>query len=364
VKIYVIPADAWACGHYRMIWPADTLRRQGYDVTIIPPSDETGFLVKTEEDDQGNQRLIDVKIPTGADVIVLQRPAHPLQPQLIKMLRDHGVTVVVDMDDDMSTIHPDNIAFRTYSTRSNTPFNWRNAAESCKLATLVTASTSALLRTYARHGRGVLVDNYLPEATLKYGAPTAVAGGSFGWAGTTQSHPNDLQTTAPSIQRLINDGHEFRVVGGPSKVRQAARLKQDPPCTGTVGLDVWVETIAKTYDVGLIPLAPTSFNTAKSRLKGIEHFAAKVPWVASPRDEYRKLVRESGAGLLADTPKEWYSQTKRLLTDDVLYKEQVEAGTAYMQGQTFQANAWRWMEAWARAYDIQHGTLPSHPSPG
>jgi hypothetical protein len=107
--------------------------------------------------------------------------------------------------------------------------------------------------------------------------------------------------------------------------------------------------------VGIIPLAATAFNTAKSRLKGIEHFAAKVPWVASPRAEYRKLVRESGAGLLADTPKQWYELTKRLLTDDVFRKEQVEAGSHYVQDQTYQAQAWRWAEAWEQALKIQRG---------
>ena len=81
--------------------------------------------------------------------------------------------------------------------------------------------------------------------------------------------------------------------------------------------------------------------------------AAGVAWVASPREEYRKLHRESGCGLLADTPKQWYQHLKRLLDDDVFRKEQVEMGREYMVGQTIQANAWRWQEAWSRALEIQ-----------
>jgi glycosyl transferase family 1 len=364
LKVYVIPADAYACGHYRLIWPADVLRRQGMDITIVPPSEESGFMVKAEDDPtmEGGKRLVSVRIPEGADLFVLQRPAHPLQPQLIRMLRANGIAVVVDMDDDMSSIHPDNVAFRTYRTRSSTPFNWRSAGRSCKEATLVTTSTRALLKTYARPGRGVVVDNYVPAATLGYAQrPGGVA--SFGWAGTTQSHPNDLQVTGTAIQRLIDDGHSFRVVGGPSKVRSAARLRTEPDYTGSVGLDQWIKTIGDSYRVGLIPLAPSQFNTAKSRLKGIEHMAAGRPWVASPRDEYRRLVKESGCGLLADNPKEWYVQVRRLLTDDVLYKEQVEAGTEYIQGQTFEVNASLWREAWTLAVQLEKGTSPP-PLPG
>jgi Glycosyl transferases group 1 len=353
MKVYVIPADAYACGHYRIIWPADVLRRCGMDITIIPPNEQSGFMVRVEDDDRipGGKRIVEAGIPKDADVIVMQRPAHPMQPQLIRLLRDNGIAVVVDMDDDMSSIHPDNVAFRTYHPKSSTPFSWQHAATSCNEATLVTTSTAALARTYAKHGRSVVLDNYVPAATLE----SVSTGTGFGWAGTTSSHPNDLQTMGNVVQRLRDDGFDFTVVGGMSKVRQAARLSSDPVCTGTVGLDVWIKTIAATYQVGIIPLAPTAFNTAKSRLKGIEHFAAKVPWVAAPRAEYRRLVKESGAGLLADTPKQWYELTKRLLTDEVLRKEQVEAGIEFMRDQTYQAQSWRWAEAWERAVKIQRG---------
>lgn len=111
MKVYVLPADAFGCGHYRLIWPADVLRKQGHDVIIMPPNDKSGFLARIGETDDGDQQLTGIQVPADADVIVLQRPAHPLQPQMIQMMRQNGIAVVVDMDDDMSTIHPDNIAF-------------------------------------------------------------------------------------------------------------------------------------------------------------------------------------------------------------------------------------------------------------
>lgn len=352
MKVYVLPADAHGCGHYRLAWPADVLKKLGMDITIVPPSKDSGFMVKLEDQPDGSQKLISVQIPEDADVIVLQRPAHLLQPQLIKMLQGNGIAVVVDMDDDMSSIHPDNTAFRNYAHTSNTPYSWRTAEECCRLATLVTTSTKTLQRVYAGHGRGRVLDNYIPQVCLNFQRQET---GLFGWAGTTSSHPNDLQVTGSIVSQLLDDGFGFKVVGGRSKVKQALRLKEEPPCTGTVELIQWIKTIAETYDVGMIPLAPSSFNTAKSRLKGIEHMAAGVAWVASPREEYRRLNRESGCGLLAETPKQWYQYLKRLLIDDVLRKEQVEMGKEYMQSQTYEANAYKWAEAWTDALRIQRG---------
>jgi glycosyltransferase involved in cell wall biosynthesis len=346
VKVYVIPADAHGCGHNRLIWPASALQRQGFDVTIIPPGPKSGFLAET--DNHGN--LASLNIPEDADVLVLQRPAHPLQPQMIQLLRQNGRAVVVDMDDDMSTIDPHNIAFHMYRPRSGSPFSWKHAAESCKVATLVTTSTAALAKTYGGHGRVRVIDNYVPATCLTYPQTQT---GVFGWAGTLKSHPNDLQITGRAIQQVVDAGHEFMVVGDGEGVQKALRLTDQPMATGTTSLVDWIRTIGDTMDVGIIPLAPGAFNTAKSRLKGIESMAAGVAWVASPRAEYRRLSREAKCGLLADTPKQWTIALKRLLTDDNFRKEQVEAGTAYMQDQTYEAQCWRHAEAWTTAYEME-----------
>ncbi len=174
MKVYVIPADAHACGHNRLIWPANVLQKQGENIEMVPPRKGQGFLAKTTEGPNGEEILTSIRMPEDMDVVVIQRPAHPLQPQMIECLRQNKVAVVVDMDDDMSTIHPDNGAFQMYRHRSTSPFSWKWAAESCKRATLVTCSTRALLKTYAKHGRGMVIDNYVPKAYLGFNKPQTV----------------------------------------------------------------------------------------------------------------------------------------------------------------------------------------------
>lgn len=353
MKIYVLPADLHGCGHYRLVWPALVLKEQGFDITILPPAEKSGLQAQTKEKPDGTKYVSSVGIPQDADVLVVQRPAHPLQVQMIDIIRSNGVAVVIDMDDDMNSIHPGNIAFHTYRhSNKASELSWKYTGACCRAATLVTTSTAALQKVYAKHGRGVVIDNYVPERTLRYDKQSV---GGFGWAGTTLTHPTDLQVVGDAAQRLTREGFSCSVVGGLSKAHDHLRLGDSDVYTGSVDLDMWVETIGKTYDVGMIPLESSSFNKSKSRLKGIEHMAAGNPWIASPREEYRKLQRASGCGLLADTPKEWYSQLKLMLTDDVLRKEQVEMGREYMKDQTIQANAWRWAEAWEQALKIERG---------
>lgn len=352
MKVYALPADVHGCGHYRIAWPADCLKQQGFDVTVLPPKEKSGFLASVGTKEDGTEVLTSVHIPHDADIIVLQRPAHKLQPQMISLMRANGIAVVVDMDDDMSSIHPGNGAYWAYTGRKDPSISWRNAIESCKVATLVTTSTRSLQGIYARHGRGEVLDNYVPEAYLDLPGEDP---GTFGWAGTTASHPDDLQMLGTSVRDLVAQGHEFRVVGDGRGVRAILRLAEEPPATGMVKLVDWASSIATELGVGLVPLAATSFNTSKSRLKGIEMMATGTPWISSPREEYRRLHRESGCGELADTPKQWTQAIKKLLINEALREEQAAAGRSYMATQTYQANAWRWAAAWQRAYDIQRG---------
>lgn len=335
-----------------MLWPARTLQQtqSDFDITVVPITSGGGFKINVGTNASGEQIITSAMLPQDADVIVIQRPSHPMFPQLVQLMRDSGKAVVIDMDDNMSAIHTNHIAYRHFKSSES---SWRAAIECCKLATLVTTSTHELQRVYAMHGRGVVLDNYVPKMYL--GIKSARTG-RFGWAGSVLSHPDDLQVAAHGIRKLIEDDFPLYIIGDDKRLKSALRLAHNPETSGWVDFSTWVYNIAISLDVGIAPLAPTAFNSSKSRLKPIEYMSVGVPWVASPRAEYRRLHRESSCGLMADNTKEWYTMVKKLLTDDAFYTEQSEAGRAYMQDQTYEKNAWRWAEAWTLAYDIQRGT--------
>lgn len=346
MRVLVLPADVTGCGSYRLIWAAQHLQQQGYDVDIQWPNTESGLEVHIKDDE-----VIDVIVPGGADVVVLQRVAHDLHSRAVAVMRRKGVAVVIDMDDDLTCIHRQNVGYASYHPRSNTPYSWKNAELACRTATYVTLSTKTLLNVYAKHGRGYVIDNYVPERYLDIEVEKVDA---FGWAGTTLSHPADLQVCGRAVQDLINDGLNFRVVGPPSNVKAALKLSQPPENTGIVPMEFWARENAR-LQVAIAPLEMSPFNSSKSRLKLAEASAVGVPWVASPRTEYRRFHQESGGGLLAEKPKDWYKEVKRLMEDESLRKDLSERGREFMRTQTIEINSWRWLEAWETALRIQRG---------
>jgi hypothetical protein len=295
-----------------------------------------------------NGRLVEVQYPADADVIVMQRLTFELTAQAVPMLREAGVAVVVDMDDDLSTIHPANPAFGMYRPRPGWPHSWRNAEQACRDATLVTVSTDALLARYAPHGRGMVLRNCVPRAYLDLPRQDSDV---IGWGGSLRSHPDDLAQLGTAAARLVDEGHPFRVVGPPDGVREALRLPGEPEATGSVDLVAWPSALS-TLGVGVAPLAESVFNRSKSHLKPLEMAAVGVPWVASPRVEYRRLHKE-GVGLLAERPKDWYRQLKKLATDPALRADMSAAGRELAARHTIEDNAWRWLEAWEHAYNLQ-----------
>jgi hypothetical protein len=118
----------------------------------------------------------------------------------------------------------------------------------------------------------------------------------------------------------------------------------------------WGSAVA-TMGVGIAPLTDTEFNRAKSWLKPLEYMACGVPWVGSPRAEYRALRDLTGVGLLAEQPRDWYRQLKRLMVDGELRREESAAGRAAVVelGLTYEAAWWRWVETWERALRMQRG---------
>jgi hypothetical protein len=348
--VYVYPADVYGCGFYRLIGPARVLRAQGHDVRVQMPSDRRGI---GGEFDSKTGRLVSVQIPPDADVIVMQRVSLQNLVEAIPMIQARGVAVVVDMDDDLTKIDPGNPAFAALHPKMgrDARHTWSNAEAACRVATLVTVSTPALLGVYARHGRGVVLPNRVPAAYLDV---EHVDSPVIGWAGSTHSHPNDLHEVGPAIARLVREGHRYRGVGPVNGLRQALGLEEDPDCTGDVTLADWPLRVAE-IGVGIAPLADIGFNRSKSGLKVLEMMACGVPWVASPRIEYKALHDRYKIGLLADKPKDWYKMIKRLAESEQMRRDMSVSGRAVAAALTIERNAWRWLEVWNDAIEVVRG---------
>jgi hypothetical protein len=348
VKIYVYPADKTGCGYYRMIWPARVLAAQGHTVEVVLPKGRSGNVGLDGMVDE-NGRLVSVTVPPDADVMVFQRITMDQLSQAIPLIRELGVAVVVDMDDDLTCIDPRNIAWTAMHPKMGTAgHTWDNATRACIAATVVTVSTPALLRTYAPHGRGVVLENCVPASYLDVEHHNSAV---VGWPGSVHSHPGDLPMLGSSISRLVGEGHRFAAVGEGIGVRDALGLGVEPAATGVVPIERWPQAVA-TLGVGVAPLKDTKFNAAKSWLKPLEMAACGVPWVASPRAEYQRLHKR-GCGLLADKPSRWYRLLRDLAADPGRRADMSAAGRAVAAELTIEGNAWRWLEVWEHAAAVE-----------
>lgn len=343
--VLIYPADALGCGMYRMIWPGKAAAYKGRPVTVQPKSPHIIVNKKVNPP-------VALDIQTGnADVVVFQRPANYQISQLIPILQRRGVAVVIDMDDDLTCIHPRNPAHKSYNPKNSPLKNHEWARKACELADLVTVTTPALAERYAPHGRFAIVPNHIPASYLAiprepYNPEKRPV---VGWAGWVRTHPEDLYVTSGMInQALINTGARFMSIGDKA-MYTALRVRPRPDYIhrGFVGIYEYPSELIK-LDVGLVPLQNSPFNRAKSWLKALEYASLGVVPVVSPTPDNMRLV-EMGAALVANNPKEWKTVVEDILLDHEKRIEMSQHCRKVAAGLTIEDNTHLWWDAWSGA---------------
>lgn len=358
MKIGVFPADLAGCGHYRLIWPAFALQMAtGLDVTVVSPDQRDGMFKAIIEDG----KITEVMMPGEYDVMIFQRVTHKYLAQAIAHFRQKGIAVIVDIDDDLEAIHPANPAWsllhpKNMANENVASHSWHWARVACDNATYVTVSSPALLQRYARHGRGAVIRNYVPEEYLTIPHESSPI---IGWGGSLHSHPNDVPVLGNSIAQLVNEGFEFRVIGPGIGIQDVLHLRDAPVATGSIDLDGWPIALAQ-LGIGVAPLDwETRFNAAKSWLKPLEYASVGVVPVMSPGIEYR-AIQKQGIGITARTRRDWAAQLRRLATDHKMRDDlALQMRQVVAEKMTVQANVHHWEKAWLTAYELQERT----PSP-
>lgn len=349
MKVAVYPADLGGCGHYRLIWPAEALAAQGYDVDIIRADDPERDIRALWHETDGGIEVVDVVTP-DADVVVIQRPLRDVLADSIPILQAKGVRVVVEIDDDFEAMSRRNVSYPACHPELSPQRNWQHLARACERADLVTVSTPALAERYGTHGRVAVLPNYVSARYLEHAGANCEdrrGGPVVGWSGSIETHPDDLQVTGGAIGRVLQrTGAGFGVVGTGRGVRDALQLGVAPKASGWLPIDEYPAGIAQ-LDVGIVPLELSAFNEAKSWLKGAEFAAVGVPFVASPMGPYRALAA-AGVGHIAESPRQWERLVHRLLVDDGFWERTMLAGLEWASANRLEVHAHRWWEAWGR----------------
>lgn len=346
MKVIAHGAKKDACRLYRISLPIEALNNN--DV-----SEEYDRHYQTVvQDTISGQTLIDVLDPPDADVIVFQRVLRRTTYELMRVLQQkHDKAVVLEIDDDFHAVPPFHPTRDIVDPIKSPDINREWLMRAAQIADLVTVSTPALAQRYGAHGRVVVLPNYVPRSYLDL-QQQHHKGIWVGWSGSTVTHVGDLNVTKGGVATAIEDCNaELHIIGQADGIADGLGTTKRFRTTGWVGLDKYPRALAQ-LDIAIAPLKNNTFNKSKSWLKPVEAAAVGVPTVMSPVDEYVRLHKDYGLGIIAENANDWYSLIARLIKEPALRDEMAASGREVVREHlTIEDNAWKWEEAWALALE-------------
>jgi glycosyltransferase involved in cell wall biosynthesis len=321
-RILYVVEDMWGCAWYRAHVPAVELMRLGHEVVLR---------------DRIHRPTLEM-----CDVVVFQRPSIPQALAAMQGAREQGRRVIVDLDDDLWSLHPSNPAYASWNGTGRLEI-----LEACLAsADLVTVSTEDLLSVIRPINRSVTVipnmlpaEHWPPERVRRGGGERLV----LGWAGSP-THGVDLAVLSGTVETLLDAYPDTEVaIAGMSRVpfRPHDRIR----FIDGVMIEQYPSTLAQ-FDIGMIPLVDGRFNRCKSDLKFLEYSMMGIPSVASKVGPYEGSVVHGVNGFLARNPKDWLKHLRRLIEDAELRDSIGQAAREFAETRTIQKNIGLWESAY------------------
>lgn len=274
------------------------------------------------------------------DVYIIKHVDNP-EPasNLTFFCKKKNKTIIMDMDDNLLEVKPDQPAWEFYKPGSEKR-SYVSALMSMMDAMFV--STKPLADYYKNYLKKVynvemptyILPNYNDIADWNYEKVKNDTNKiTVGWIGST-THNNDLKIVLPAINRLLkeNSNLQFLLIGGVSHETAPDLFESMDEdvldrvfCQGgTQSWQGYPEFLSKQHiDIGIAPLTEDEFNRGKSHIKWMEYAMYKVPCVASRVYPYqmdilgKDTIRQGETGFLCDK-KEWYKTLKKLIENKEL----------------------------------------------
>lgn len=334
-----------------MVEPAEAVREAFPDIEVeVSYSLDIDGEYVMGSSDTTRINSIDVR---GADVVVFQRPSNMAFPGAIRILKEMGVAVVVEIDD---LLHGVSRAHASYDDLVASKSGQR-ILDCARAADLVTVSTSALAKIYGTHAEPRVVPNAIPRRIAELPPAYDRAEGSVvtvGWTGSVYTHPHDLQVMGSGMRTALQNTSQrsrFAILGQATGARERLALPDVvPEFMWIPDVDAYLKLLGESFDVGVAPLRVDQFNIAKSWLKPLEYAARGVYPIRSIIDEYSRL----GIGRWAKSPKDWAREIYRAISDDDMRREfAASERDRVLASHLTEHTAERWVEAWRAAADIR-----------
>ncbi len=282
------------------------------------------------------------------DIVFSSYHADPTAYSMLKVATDKaGVQFVMDVDDDMFAVNPDN------------PFWIKMDDEKCywmqcmiRDNTWISTTTEALAKVFRDRRSGFHKDtvfinpNYITD---EYQHPSfdndkKIVIGYFGGS----SHYADLHESgvAEALERVMHEHKNvyFKAVGMPlDKYVPRARYSFVDGKRG----DGWIKELFPSLgmDIAIAPLDDNIFNNGKSNIKWQEATRAGAAFVASRLGPYKSLSPDV-AMTVENRSDDWYRALKRLVEDIEHRKKLVSTAQVNL------AVNWRLEDHWTKYKDM------------
>lgn len=332
MRVVIVAASSIVNAVYRGMVLTE-LRRLGHQVDV----DRDGEAL-------ANGRVRDV------DVVHIHRFDEPEMRQSVGRLRDQGVAIVWDNDDDMAgSPFMTKGAMRAQQERST-------VTAMLEVADLVTTTSPYLAEQFHSWGAAevAVVENYIPPNYTADRHADRARGDSItiGWIGAGE-HYHDLEQfeLRATFQRLLAAHPDVRFatvglkLGLPAERCRYTRVAQYRDLAGH----------AASYDIGIAPIVDIPFNRARSNVKLKEYAVMGVPWLASPIGPYAGLGERQGGRLVADD--RWYEELERLVVERRARQKLAKRALKWGESQRIHHNLRAWEAPLRRAIERAGGRV-------
>jgi len=274
------------------------------------------------------------------DVVHVHRIAQPDMRALARRLREAGVGIVWDNDDDVSALPRSNPHYRRLGAAGRRQMV-EGTAEMVRLADVVTTPSAALAEKFRDQGAPDVrvLENRLPREFMNVkpvrhdGVVIACLAGLEHRLDYEQLQLRDtlgaLLDAYPDL-RLLTIGHGLGL---------APERTEHIPLAGFRDL---VRILARA-DVGIAPLVDIPWNRARSNIKLKEYAAAGLAWLASPVGPYLGMGERQGGRLVADDA--WHSELERLIANARARRKLAKRGAKWVKHEGVDEHAADWEDA-------------------
>lgn len=296
-KVAFFPAGIDACALYRMFIPH--LHMPGSKFIFRP-----GKMRPDEYD--------------GCEIGVVQRLVTQDNLIAINYMRESGMKVIYDLDDNMWAVPASNPGKKLIE-------QYRDGFGVCAQASdVITVSTRGLRSALKGALPGLQQEVYVVPNAMDFRlfrqGPVNCDDGRVvvGWAGSN-THGEDLKDAMDVLPKML-EKHEnlyLEFVGGTTAPKLQGHKRVVVRSWVPVG-EFAVRFASWMWDIALAPLEDNRFNRSKSCIKMLESAALQIPCLAGrvqPYEEFCALGGRELEWLLCDGRKEWEEKLEKLITN-------------------------------------------------